>query len=77
MQPSSVAPPRKLYPELQILCNALKDTKGGFLGMVLNIIPRDVDLPLSTKAIQANKGRTLYPELQYLCNLLNSGKRFF
>jgi hypothetical protein len=73
--PSSAS--RKLYPELQILCNTLQTTQGGFLGMLLRINPADCDLPLTSKAIQANKGRKLYPQLQYFCDALNSGKKLY
>jgi hypothetical protein len=68
---------RKLYPELQTLCNILATSKDGFLGPLLGTAEDVSDQSLSVKAVQANKGRKLYPELQYLCNWLNSGKRLF
>jgi hypothetical protein len=68
---------RKLYPELQTLCNILATSKDGFLGPLLGTSEDVSNQSLSVKAVQANKGRNLYPELQYLCNWLNSGKRLF
>jgi hypothetical protein len=68
---------RKLYPELQTLCDILGTSKDGFLGTLLGTSEDVSNQTLSAKAVQANKGRHLYPELQYLCNWLNSGKRLF
>jgi hypothetical protein len=68
---------RKLYPELQTLCNILATSKDGFFGTLLGTSEDVSDQTISVKAQHANKGRKLYPELQYLCNWLNSGKRLF
>jgi hypothetical protein len=74
---SSDNPHRKLNPQLEILRSTLQQSNGGFLTLLKDVFYGPVDEPLTTKAINANKGRKLYPELQYLCNFLNSGKKLF
>jgi hypothetical protein len=66
---------RRLYPQLQTLCDFLNLGYGGFDGMVIGFDPNETPDSQSPKAIKANKGRSLYPQLQTLCDFLNSGKR--
>jgi hypothetical protein len=74
---SSGTSTRKLNPQLEILRSTLQQSRGGFLTLLKDAFYGPTDEPLTTKAINANKGRKLYPELQYLCNFLNSGKKLF
>jgi hypothetical protein len=67
----------KTHPELQYLRGILAQSKGGFFSFLNGSFDEPSDDNLTTKAINANKGRNLYPELQYLCNFLNSGKKLF
>jgi hypothetical protein len=72
-----IASPIKLNPQLQLLRGILQQSNGGFLSFLTNSFDGPPDSTLTSKAINANKGRRLYPELQYLCNFLNSGKKLF
>jgi hypothetical protein len=67
----------KQHPELQYLRGILAQSKGGFFSFLTGSFDGPVSDTLTSKAIDANKGRHLYPELQYLCNFLNSGKKLF
>jgi hypothetical protein len=70
-----VKPQRQLDSKLEVLCDILNEGQGGFVGLIKRELKSMFDVPLSSKAIRANEGRTLYPQLQALCNFLNAEKR--
>jgi hypothetical protein len=67
----------KQHPELQYLRGILAQSRGGFFSFLTGSFDGPISDTITSKAINANKGRHLYPELQYLCNFLNSGKKLF
>jgi hypothetical protein len=70
-----------LNPSTRLLCSFLRETKGGFAGLLAmaarpnQALEKWLKEPVDEARERAERGRRLYPELRYLCALLRTRTR--